>query len=302
MWPHGPSKTIEDEGLPDPCVRRAATAKKRRSGREGEWYLKLEAAEKLDPFFRSLSACGRALLLLDYDGTLSDFRVDRFRARPWAGVSALLEGIQKQGKTRLAVITGRPPEEIAPMLRLSQPVEVWGLHGAERLFVDGRRVLDVREGESRQKLDAVRAQLKQDALGGLYEDKANAAVMHWRGFSAERARAIRERALMLLEPLAALPGLRLLHFEGGVELRAGRDKGGAVQAILAEEAPQAPVAYLGDDLSDEAAFRAVNCARAAHLSVLMRKKERPTEADVWMRPPGELRLFLHRWIDALDEC
>lgn len=263
--------------------------------------LKEKTAEKLDRFFVALADARQGALLLDYDGTLSAFRVDRFQARPWAGVSALLEEIQQQGRTRLAVITGRPPEEIAPMLGLSQPIEVWGLHGAERLFADGRRELDVAEGESRQKLDAVRAQLKQDALGGLYEDKANAAVMHWRGFPAERASAIRARALVLFEPLAMLPGLRLLHFDGGVELRAGRDKGGAVEAILAEEPAAAPVAYMGDDLSDEAAFSAVNHAAGAHLSVLMRRKERATEADVWQKPPEDVRIFLRRWLAALGK-
>ncbi len=48
------------------------------------------------------------------------------------------------GRTRIVVITGRPAKEICPLLRgnppvLKDPVEVWGLHGAERMFVDGRR-------------------------------------------------------------------------------------------------------------------------------------------------------------------
>jgi trehalose-6-phosphatase len=153
-----------------------------------------ERAEKLEGFFRALGAAkARPLLLLDYDGTLAGFRVDRFKARLWAGVRELLESIQSQGKTRMAVITGRPACEIEPMLGLTPPLEVWGLHGAERLYPDGRRVLETAPGESSEKLDVVRAQLKIDSLGGLYEDKDNAAVMHWRGYSAEKAKAIRAR-------------------------------------------------------------------------------------------------------------
>ncbi|MDR3403686.1 MAG: trehalose-phosphatase [Chthoniobacter sp.] len=259
-----------------------------------------ERAEKLEGFFRALGAAkAQPLLLLDYDGTLAAFRVDRFRSRPWAGVRELLKSIQSQGKTRMAVITGRPACEIAPMLQLTPPLEVWGLHGAERLYPDGRRELESAPGESREKLDAVRAQLKIDALGGLYEDKDNAAVMHWRGYSVEKAQAIRARAMELFEPLAKLPGLRLLDFDGGVELRAGRDKGGAIETIMAEGATDAPVAYLGDDLSDEAAFGAVNRARGPHLSVLVRRKQRETAAEVWIKPPAELREFLERWWQAL---
>lgn len=258
-------------------------------------------AARLEAFFSALrSTTIRPLLLLDYDGTLSAFRVDRFQARPWAGVRALLSRIQAQGRTRMAVITGRPAAEIAPMLQLDPPLEVWGLHGAQRLYPDGRCELETARGEAQQKLDAVRAQLRRDALGGLYEDKANAAVVHWRGVAPERARQIRARTLALFQPLAALEGLRLLHFDGGVELRAGRDKGGAVAAILAEEPTGAPVAYLGDDLTDESAFAVVNAAAGPHLSVLVRRKPKTTAAAAWLQPPAEMRLFLSRWADALN--
>jgi trehalose-phosphatase len=238
------------------------------------------------------------LLLLDYDGTLAPFRVDRFKARPWAGVRELLTRIQKQGRTRMVAITGRPAAEIAPLLGLETPLEVWGLHGAERLYPDGRRELEDAPASTRARLDDLRERLRRDSLGGLFEDKANGAVMHWRGASPAKARVIEERTRALFEPLARLDGLGLLEFEAGLELRAGRDKGGAVEAILKEAGARGPVAFLGDDVTDEAAFRAVNGAAGAHLSVLVRKEPRETDADVWLRPPGELLGFLARWVEA----
>jgi len=95
-----------------------------------------------------------------------------------------------------------------------------------------------------------------------------------------------------------MDGLRLLEFEAGLELRVGRDKGGAVEAILAEAGTSGPVAYLGDDLTDEAAFRVVNGLGPRGLSVLVRRELRETEAQIWLRPPGELKAFLKRWLDA----
>jgi trehalose-phosphatase len=96
--------------------------------------------------------------------------------------------------------------------------------------------------------------------------------------------------------------LRLLEFECGLEIRAGRNKGGAVAAVLSEMSAAAtspfPAAYLGDDLTDEAAFRAVNSAAGPHLSALVRRKIRETEADVWLRPPEELREFFESWMKA----
>ena len=95
-----------------------------------------------------------------------------------------------------------------------------------------------------------------------------------------------------------MDGLSLLEFESGLELRAGRDKGEAVEAIIEETGTGGPVAFLGDDLTDELAFRAVNAAAGAHLSVLVRREPRETAADVWLKPPGELLGFLERWISA----
>ncbi len=98
-----------------------------------------EAGEKLEDFFRGFAGDADPLLLLDYDGTLAPFRVDRFTARPWAGVRELLQKIQRQGRTRISMITGRPAVEIGPLLGLELAVEVWGLHGTERLYPDARR-------------------------------------------------------------------------------------------------------------------------------------------------------------------
>jgi len=261
-----------------------------------------EAIEKLDAFFGGFAGPVRRFLLLDYDGTLAPFRVDRFKARPWAGVRELLQRIQQQDRTRMAVITGRPAAEIAPMLALDPPLEVWGLHGAERLYPDGRRELEQAPAATQAKLEELRELLKRDSLGGLFEDKANGVVMHWRGVSRRKAEQTEQRTRALFEPLAKMEGLALLDFDAGLELRVGRDKGGAVEAILTEEnaggRAESPVAYLGDDLSDESAFRAVNRVGRRGLSVLARQKPRETAAKVWLRTPGELRAFLESWARA----
>jgi len=277
-----------------------------------------EKEEKLEEFFDALKSAPHSFLFLDYDGTLAPFRVDRFTARPWAGVRELLAEIQKQGRTRMTMITGRPAQEIRPLLGLEPPLEVWGLHGAERIYVDARRELEEAPAEAQAKLEELREQLRQDSLGGLFEDKANGVVMHWRGEPARKARLIEQRTRALFEPIARMDGLMVLDFEYGLELRAGRDKGGAVKAILEEEEciprsqnrdlghPQnfrnanCPVAFLGDDLTDESAFAAVNAIEGAHVSALVRDRMRTTMADVWLRPPVDVLGFLRKWVDAID--
>jgi trehalose 6-phosphate phosphatase len=258
-------------------------------------------AGKLEDFFYSLNGAQAPLLLLDYDGTLADFRINRFEARPWAGVRELLAVIQKDNRTRLIIITGRPAGEINPMLTLPEPVEVWGLHGAERLFTDGSREMQEAPPEARDKLDELREQLRRDPFGGLFEDKPNAVVMHWRGHTPRQAKLIEQKTRTLFEPAALVSGLSLLDFEAGVELRVGRDKGGAVEAIADQAERDTPVVYVGDDLTDESAFCAVNRLRNPHLSVLMRRAWRETAAQVWLQPPDGLRWFLREWEKAVNQ-
>jgi trehalose 6-phosphate synthase/trehalose 6-phosphate phosphatase len=64
---------------------------------------------------------------------------------------------------------------------------------------------------------------------------------------------------------------------------------------VAESGPQAVCAYLGDDLDDERAFKAMP---DSGLSVLVRGQFRPTAADLWIQPPQEVRDFLVRWQQA----
>ncbi|RPJ43124.1 MAG: hypothetical protein EHM19_09270 [Candidatus Latescibacterota bacterium] len=99
--------------------------------------------------------------------------------------------------------------------------------------------------------------------------------------------------------IARSSGLELRSFDGGIELLGrGRDKGSAVRTVLAEEGADAAVAYLGDDLTDEDAFRAL---AGRGLRALVRAELRPSEADVWIRPPGELLAFLDRWLRAAGQ-
>lgn len=264
---------------------------------ESQW--SRQDAETLNEFFRVLArSSGTPLLLLDYDGTLAPFRVDRFKARPWAGVRELLIRIRNQTRTRLVVVSGRPSEEILPLLALHPSPEIWGLHGSEHLHPDGRREIEQPDPSVRARLDALGAELRNRTEGiGLIEQKPNAIVLHWRGVSAEKARLIQLRAHELFEPAAQSGGLRLLQFESGLELRAGRDKGDVVKLLLEQmrDAHSHPAAYLGDDITDEAAFRAI---KGRGLGVLVKRNYRETAASVWLRPPQALREFLNRWLQA----
>ena len=136
----------------------------------------------------------------------------------------------------------------------------------------------------------------QRALGGRSETKPACLAVHWRGLANEAAAAIRAIVSENWALHARDSGLELHDFDGGVELRVpGRHKGDAVRMIR-KEMPDALLAYLGDDLTDEDAFAALG---EQDLGVLVRKDLRPaTAAGLWITPPEELLAFLQRWIQT----
>ena len=81
---------------------------------------------------------------------------------------------------------------------------------------------------------------------------------------------------------------------GNLQIAITGGKGGGVTPVWGTN--------LGDDCTDEAAFRAVNKVAIHSLSVLVRNQWHETAADLWLRPPGELRGFLEDWFRALERC
>ncbi len=136
-------------------------------------------------------------------------------------------------------------------------------------------------------------------LASLAEFKPGGIAIHWRGMADPEAKAVEARLREGWTGLASSGDLKLLSFESGVELRVARpDKGDAVAAIIGESSPMTEIAYLGDDLTDEDSFRALN---GRGLTVLVRPEYRQTAAQVWLKPPHELIGFLEQWLDGMPE-
>lgn len=247
-------------------------------------------------FFSALSAASTRVLLLDYDGTVAPFCVNRNRAFPYTTVVDLIDSIMSTCATRVVLVSGRNAAEIPPLLGINPAPEVWGVYGLERLSPDGRHDRGYLREEALQALTEAACGLELEGLAGLLETKLGSVGVHWRSLSDKDMEQARTSAYSILAPLACKANLLLQEFDGGLELRVrGASKGHAVRAILAETSDEVPVAYLGDDLSDEDGFRALN---DRGLTVLVRPDYRHTAAQVWLRPPEELIQFLTDWIRA----
>jgi trehalose 6-phosphate phosphatase len=253
--------------------------------------------DRLSVFFDRLRAASSRVLFLDYDGTLAPFQIDRDRAFPYPGVPALIDRIMANG-TRVVFVTGRPVREVLLLSGLHRQPEVWGSHGLERLKPDGTYSLEKVSTEQETGLLQARECLRSHGLKNRMELKPGAVALHWRGLEPEpeQIEKLSDTVRQLWYPLEKEYQLDLLAFDGGLELRVrGKDKSQAVEAILGESEPDAVTAYLGDDRTDEDAFRSL---RGRGLTVLVRDPPRPTLAEVQLRPPQELIQFFKEWLAA----
>ena len=253
-------------------------------------------SETFQAFFSKLRACGRGTLMLDYDGTLAPFTPDREDARPYPEIPRLLDGIMRGPRTRVVIISGRPAGSVALLLGTRRIPEIWGLHGLERINAAGiRELLPFSESDLQLLADAD-AQLTAAGLGEYLEFKPGSVAVHWRGLSAAKKKKIRVEAKKIMNSLADQSGLVVLDFAEGLELRvSSANKGDAVRTALGERTAS-PAVYIGDDITDEDAFRAVNDLKG--LSILMLPFHRETCAQGRFRTPAELFAFMEQWMEC----
>jgi len=254
-----------------------------------------EQYEICTSFFDRLREASVRLLLLDYDGTLAPFTLDRMRAFPYGEIPGIISRIMA-ANTRVVLISGRSARELLFLSGIHPQPEIWGSHGAERLFADGSYEVDAPDAEHRLALQTARRAFINVGFTDRIETKPGSIAVHWRGLSSIQQRDTDAEVRRICEPLVRRQGLELLHFDGGLELRApGKNKGDAVDTILSECGQDVAAAYLGDDQTDENAFRAI---KGRCLAVLIRPECRATSADVWLKPPEELTRFLRDWLRA----
>jgi trehalose 6-phosphate phosphatase len=251
---------------------------------------------ELGQFIAKVARSERSALLLDYDGTLAPFSVDRQEALPYPGVVPTLQEIMASGRARVVIVSGRSVPEVVALLGIHPHPEIWGVHGLEHLSPNGTFEVPPFGEEVSSALTNAEGWLVNQGLQALAEHKTGSLAVHWRGLTEGRASEIRSKVLQGWFPIAQRALMSVMEFDGGVEMRApDLDKGDAVRIVAEEMGPDAPIAYLGDDVTDERAFTALG---NRGLSVLVRPDWRKTSAQLWLRPPHELLDFLTRWMDA----
>ncbi len=210
-----------------------------------------------------LAAPRRALIGLDFDGTLAPIVPDPAQARVLPAALAGLRALTPLVGT-VAVISGRPAPRAVEYGSLDQVpgVVVLGHYGRQR-WQDGELTSPPSPpglAVARERLPGVLA--RAGAPDGTWiEDKTDALAVHTRR-TADPDRALAVISGPLLR-LAERTGLRAEPGQMVLELRPpGSDKGQALMDLAAQRTPAA-VMFCGDDLGDRPAFAAVRELRSA---------------------------------------
>ena len=233
-------------------------------------------------------------LFLDFDGTLVEIADRPDEVEVARVLPALVEALSDRLEGRMALVSGR---SLAALEELLGPVQVAmaGSHGGEFRPRAGAEVFPLADPLP----GTVVAELSSFARANgdlLVEPKPFSVAVHYRS----RPEAL-EGLLTCAEGIASQAGLGLKHGKQVIELvMPGSDKGSAVARFMELEAfAGASPMFLGDDVTDEDAFHAVEAYGGAGVLV---GAVRPTAAR-W-RLTGVAAV--HQWLstaldDALDD-
>lgn len=237
----------------------------------------------------TLTGPGPLILAADYDGTLVPMARSPEAAAPPPRLVSLLLKLASLPQVHLAVVSGRPLAQLERWL----PREVLylvGTHGGEIREPQGKVVRCVagEDWEMLGRLARRAGQLLEGRRGFLLEDKGAALALHYRLADPGEA----EKVLAAFQYLAERELPDHFSFLAGKKVLEVRPrylhKGRAVKWLLSRW-PRAGAIYIGDDVTDEDAFRAL---AGRGLSVLVAERERPSRATYRLREPGEVEEYL----------
>ncbi|MFZ4861731.1 bifunctional alpha,alpha-trehalose-phosphate synthase (UDP-forming)/trehalose-phosphatase [Sphingobacterium sp. Mn56C] len=213
------------------------------------------SASHQQEFLLQFKNSNRRLFLLDYDGTLVDFKNDAMAASPGNGLYEMLTTLKADPKNLLIIISGRPMETMDAWFA-QKGYFVVAEHGAWQNYPDyswhSKKDISTRW---KIPIQHVLEKFTFRTVGSLIEEKTYSLAWHYRkvqaGLGTQRAHELADNLRYLLQHYA----LHLLHGDQVIEIKSGEvNKGKAAKDIIAMFNPDFIFA-MGDDITDEDMFQ-----------------------------------------------
>lgn len=198
-------------------------------------------------------ACTPILMIAsDYDGTLSELVADPASAQPLPRALEALHRCISTPWTSVAIISGRSLEDLRARLGDTQPHFIAGSHGAEIAGLG--LVLSRHQAESLTRVEQIVRDIANRTHGLRVERKPASVALHYREASKPEGLFAAEAAIA---ECASLPEIHVRHGRMVVELMVMATSKGEAMHLARHRSGATGVVYIGDDLTDEDAFRAL---------------------------------------------
>jgi len=245
-----------------------------------------------------LTTAERLLLVSDFDGTLAEITDEPDRTRMHPDVTSPLSHLAQRPDAGVAVVSGRALADVESRIDI-EGVCYAGNHGLE-IETDGQSFVHPAARGRKEDISDVCDTLSSELdtiEGALVENKGLTATIHYRMVTDQRdVDHVRDIVRSAIEPR---PKLQLTEGRQIVEIRPDVDwnKGRALEWItenLSGGGSSPYRVYLGDDVSDEDAFRALE---AGEFGILVGESADSTDARYRLESPDEVAAFLEHLVD-----
>jgi trehalose-phosphatase len=213
--------------------------------------------DDLQPITARVGDLRRRLIVLDFDGTLAPIAVHPGEAELADGAADALRAVADA--TAVAVLSGRPVDDLRARLGDDIGATLIGGHGAEVLTTEQERISLVDSAGLRATLDRVEEELRElldPEQGWIVERKAASVAVHQRQVPLSEVSTLKPKVRDVFDRhLGDEPGFTLLEGNEVLELLPRTvDKGRAVAWLEGRFPGRSPL-VIGDDVTDETAFK-----------------------------------------------
>ena len=234
---------------------------------------------------------GQVAVFLDYDGTLTP--IVSHPANAWLADSMRQTLQELAAQTPVGILSGRDLDDVRQRVGIDSIVyagshgfDIAGPHGLRRqMATEFLPKLDTVESELHKRLDGTN--------GALVERKRFSIAAHYRDVKEEDipivGRAVAEVAARHRE-LRRIDGKKVYELLPDIDWGKGKAVLWLLEARgLGSRSGGIRPVYIGDDRTDEDAFRAIG---QSGISILVSEESQPTAARYSLREPAEVERFL----------
>lgn len=234
---------------------------------------------------------GTPVISLDYDGTLTPIVEDPARAILAENAKRVIERLSEQWT--VAIISGRDLNDVCDMVGLSDIIYA-GSHGFDITGPGGNYPSPSKAEDYLPELDKVEQELRdetQDISGAWVERKHFAVTIHYRKVADEQIPDFKQRVEKVQQRQHGLrftTGKRVFEFLPDIDWNKGRALLSLYETLFVNRSRIVPF-YIGDDVTDEDAFRAIG---NKGITIVVGDDNRETGAYYRLKNPDEVRVFL----------